>query len=64
MKTEIEITVSGGMIQDIKGIPAGVVVVVRDYDCDQSDGNSVRDADGAYCVVSSWEAVEAKRVPS
>jgi hypothetical protein len=54
MRTEIRITVSGGMIQHITGIPPGVVVTVRD--CDQSDDGAVRDEDGAFCVVSAWEA--------
>jgi hypothetical protein len=56
MRTEIRITVSGGIIQHITGVPPGVVVTVRDYDCDQSDDGAVMDEDGAFCGVSTWEA--------
>jgi hypothetical protein len=56
MRTEIQITVSGGLIQHMTGIPSGVVVTVRDYDCEQSDDEAVMDADGEFCVMSTWDA--------
>lgn len=34
---DIIITVEGGVIQDVQGIPPGVRVIVRDYDIEGMD---------------------------
>jgi hypothetical protein len=55
MRTEITITVDGGIVQDIEGIPPNVVVVVRDYDCEPDDKAAELGPDDRPCVVSFWE---------
>ena len=55
MKHIISITVEGGVIQSIEGIPADVQVVVRDYDVDGSEEDLQEDDDGYPYVESVWE---------
>ena len=54
----IIITVEGGLIQNIDGIPAGVVVEVHDYDLDEGDEDedTKNDADGNSYREGIWEA--------
>jgi hypothetical protein len=56
-RIEIEITVCGGLVQNITGIPPGVFVTVRDYDCDMNDRGAELDDNDEPCVVSFWEHV-------
>lgn len=52
---KINITVEGGVIQDISDIPKGVNVVVRDYDCEGCDEELLKtDQDGNYYIESVW----------
>ena len=53
MKT-INITVEGGVIQDITDIPDDVQVVVRDYDVDGNEENLLEDEDGYNFIESIW----------
>jgi hypothetical protein len=53
MKKVVQITVEGGVIQDVK-VPKDVKVVVRDYDCDGEEGLQ-RDEDGDPFIESVWE---------
>ena len=53
MKT-INITVDGGVIQDII-VPEDVQVVVRDYDVDGTEKNLLVDEDGHNFIESVWE---------
>lgn len=51
----ITVTVSGGMVQSISGIPAGVHVHVHDYDTDGRDGDEFKhDADGQVYFLGKW----------
>jgi len=50
----IIITVEGGLIQNIDGIPAGVVVEVRDYDLDEGDEDTKKDKDGHAYREGIW----------
>lgn len=52
----ITITVHGGLIQHIAGIPEGVTIRVLDYDCEgEADSKLDRDDDGEPCVESIYE---------
>lgn len=42
----IRVTVSGGVVQDISGVPRGVEVEVRDYDCDERADETLVDDNG------------------
>jgi len=53
MKT-VEITMEGGVIQDI-ALPKGVKVVVRDYDVDGGEENLKQDDNGDNYIESVWE---------
>jgi hypothetical protein len=53
MKT-INITVDGGVIQDITDIPNDVQVIVRDYDVDGNEENLLEDEGGYNYVESIW----------
>ena len=57
-KPEIIISVEGGLIQSIEGIPPGVKVEVHDYDTDGSMGQHRKDKDGAIYRLSTWEGGE------
>ena len=57
----ILITMEGGLIQDILGIPAGCTVVVRNADVEGVDlgdyyeqGDLFKDADGAFYTQHVW----------
>ncbi len=54
----IEITVHGGVVQSVEGVPKGSIVRVRDYDVDPGDGDPRTyhtDADGEAYVLSEYE---------
>ena len=54
MKT-VEITMEGGVIQDIE-VPKGVRVVVRDYDTDSiPEDELTKDDHGDDCIETIWE---------
>lgn len=53
---EIIVTVDGGVVQDIQGIPPGIVVEVRDYDCEGTDETTTKDADGKTMIVGRFIA--------
>ena len=46
-KPTVEVTVEGGVVQDVV-VPPGVKVVVRDYDCDDNDAAELDDNGDAY----------------
>jgi len=50
----IEITVEGGVVQSVCGIPKGVEVKVIDYDCDGCTGPNVKTGEEGD---KYWEAV-------
>jgi len=50
----IRIIVSGGLIQEVQNIPAGVVVEVWDYDCDSDDDGVELDSIGDSVLKSEW----------
>jgi len=58
----IRVIVSGGNIQDIQNIPAGIIVEVFDYDCELEDTDEV-DSIGDPVVKSEWfpESKRSKR---
>jgi len=60
MKTKkIIITVEGGIVQNVIGIPKGATIEVRDYDTDgadiEEDDRLRRDPSGGIYYLSSWE---------
>jgi hypothetical protein len=54
MPHHIRVIVSGGVIQEVQNIPAGVVVDVWDYDCDESDDGVEFDSIGDPIVKAQW----------
>jgi hypothetical protein len=56
----ILVTVEGGVVQEVTGIPACVVVEVHDYDdgqnCDPEDDRLEKDAECHYYGCSEWGA--------
>ena len=51
----IIVTVSGGVVQNVEGVPPGVVVEVRDYDvmgCDEED--LIKDENGELYEKGEW----------
>lgn len=57
---QITITVEGGVIQQIENIPAGVEVVVLDFDTDGAETNLLILSNGQKCVKSTWSSNENK----
>lgn len=54
MEKLVVVTVEGGVVQHVEA-PAGVKVVVRDYDCEGADADLVaEDEDGSEFVESVW----------
>jgi hypothetical protein len=49
----VEITMEGGVIQDI-AVPKGVRVIVRDYDCEGYE-DVEQDENGDDCVIHTWD---------
>lgn len=55
----IVVSVSGGLVSDVSGVPIGVRVAVRDYDVESEDPEDERletDDDGQY-VESHWDGM-------
>lgn len=57
MKT-ITVEVSGGLVQDVRGIPKGIRAKVLDYDSDGLDESHpcVKKINGDWAFVGIWEA--------
>lgn len=59
MKKIINVTVEGGVIQDISNIPNDISIEVHDYDCDEEDCDEndpvETDTDGNVYWKSVWE---------
>ena len=52
----ITVTVSGGVVQDVSGIPAGTSVHVHDYDTDgQDETNCKTDDGGDIYFLGKWQ---------
>ena len=58
----IYVTVEGGLVQDVTSIPAGIEVVVIDYDveCEGADRLDVSQLDGEHCVISTFRKEECE----
>ena len=60
MSKQIIVTVEGGVVQNIVGIPDDVKVVVRDFDVEGADlsqyleDKELRKVRGDLCVESTW----------
>jgi hypothetical protein len=53
----ITITVEGGVVQSVEGIPRGVTVRVLDFDTDGADDDSLTALpNGEKASVSEWQA--------
>ena len=50
----IRIIVSGGVVQEIRNIPAGTKVELWDYDCETEDDGVELDSIGDPVVKSEW----------
>jgi len=50
----IRVIVSGGVIQDVTGIPPGFIVDVWDYDCESDDDGVELDSIGDPVLKSEW----------
>ena len=55
----IEITVEGGVVQDVSGIPLGVRVDVIDFDTDGTPEEGLTEIDGSKAVVHSYRNPDA-----
>ena len=57
-KKKLLIVVEGGLIQDIKNIPEGLEIEIRDYDADQYSYDDLEamkaDEDGRRYFVTEW----------
>ena len=57
----IVVTVEGGAVQDVTGIPRGMTVQIHDYDVDGADcdeGDLDRDANGSLFATDTYEGRE------
>lgn len=52
---KIIITVDGGIIQEIEGIPPGIEIEVRDFDTEGSDDPRIEEFNGERAFVTIWE---------
>jgi hypothetical protein len=56
---KIIITIEGGIVQNVNGIPRGTIIEVHDYDTDggipEEDDRLRRDKSGDVYHLSSWE---------
>lgn len=54
MEMTVIVTVEGGVVQHV-GVPKGVRVIVRDYDCEGADADMVEeDEEGNEFVEAVW----------
>lgn len=51
---QVEITVYGGSVQDVK-LPPGIEAVVKDYDADALDPDAIKDAEGNPYTAQFWK---------
>jgi len=58
----IVVVVSGGVVQDVVGVPPGVVVEVHDYDTDGSDESLGIDEEGYPYLLGEWRHEPEERV--
>lgn len=60
---KIIVTVQGGLVQDVSGIPKGVEVEVLDFDCEKTpeQDDRVHVIDGENVFVSKWTSLIEKR---
>jgi len=57
IKQRIIITMEGGIIQNISGIPEDVLIEVHDFDTDSYEGDSLHTNDqGEEFILMEWEA--------
>lgn len=56
----ITVICDGGVVQDVMDVPAGVEVVVADYDCEGCE-DCERDADGERCHVNTFQGPPRQR---
>ena len=56
----IYVTMDGGLVQNVTNIPAGIEVLVIDYDVEPKDADrlDVSPLDGELCCISSYIAEE------
>jgi hypothetical protein len=61
MKT-IYVTVEGGLVQHVTGVPDGIEVVVIDYDvdCEDADRLDVSPLDDEPCAISTFRKEECE----
>lgn len=52
---KIIITMDGGLIQEIEGIPPGITIEVRDFDTEGSEDDRIVEIDGERAFVTIWE---------
>jgi hypothetical protein len=52
----IIIRVSGGVVQDVEGVPPGVEVKVIDYDGDDDGDFETTDEHGERCNIATYDA--------
>lgn len=53
---EIIVYVRGGVVQDVSGVPKGIVVKVYDYDVDGISVDELdRDENGTGCIIGHWK---------
>ena len=57
-KRAIVVTVKGGIVQDVDGIPEGTVIEVHDYDTDGGSSRDRKDKDGCWYHLGSWLKAE------
>ena len=58
MNKTITVIVSGGLVQDVQGIPEGIQVKVIDYDSEGIDESHpcAKKINNDWCFVGIWEA--------
>lgn len=54
MLQRIVVVVEGGVVQNVLGVPAGVVVEVHDYDTDGTDKHLGVDEHGNAYAIGEW----------
>lgn len=54
-KNKIVIDVDGGAIHDVRGIPAGIVIEIRDRDCEGGGEENIKKVDGDRMYVSTFK---------
>jgi hypothetical protein len=61
MKT-IYVTVEGGLVRDVTGVPDGIEVVVIDYDVElkEADRLDVSPLDGEPCEITTFQKEECE----